>query len=173
MTSGDSSTPAVPSSHERGASAVEFALIASLLFIVLFGVIQFGLAYNRYQGLQAAAREGARIAAVGGSESEVRDRVRQSQSLFDGGDVQVRVDYSTDDGASYQGPAICDDASGGNQCNSSAAPNPCGIAGLGSLIRVTATVPSGLDRYAITIPLWGSASITYSSQGVFRCENTG
>lgn len=158
---------------ERGASAVEFALVSTILILLIFGIIQFGIAYNRYQGLQAAAREGARIASIGGTESEIANRVRQSQSLFAGPDVQVVIDYSTDDGVSYVGPPICDDATGSNKCTSAAAPTPCGKAGLGNLIRVTASVPSTLDRYAIVIPLWGSAAITYSSQGVFRCEKTG
>jgi Flp pilus assembly protein TadG len=60
---------------EGGAAAVEFAIVASVLFLLLFGIIEFGLAYFRYQGLQAAAREGARIAAIEGSEQTVRDRV--------------------------------------------------------------------------------------------------
>lgn len=157
---------------ERGASAVEFAIIISLLFMVLFGTIQFGIAYNRYQGLQSAAREGARVAAVGGTQDEVRTRVRQSQSLFNASHVQVRVDYSTNNGATWPGSqVVCDDATGNNQCNQ-AAP-PCTMAGIGNLVRVQALVPSSYTQYAITIPLWGSAQINYRATGVFRCEQKG
>jgi hypothetical protein len=156
---------------ETGASAVEFALILTLLVFFLFGTIQFGIAYNRYQGLQAAAREGARIAAVGGSKGEVRSRVRQAQSLFTPTDVMVRIDYSVDDGASWK-PALCDDQTG-NNCSSLAAPNPCSTAGLGSLIRVRALVDGSSGKYPITIPLFGNQAITYSSTGAFRCEQIG
>ena len=157
---------------DTGASAVELALGLVVLVYMLFGTIQFGIAYNRDQGLNAAAREGARIAAVGGSEVEVRDRVRQSQSLFTGTDVQVRIDYSLNDGGSWPGhQMICDDASGSKKCVN-AAPSPCAVAGIGSLIRVTGTVPGGTGKYAIAIPLWGNYDLTFSASGVFRCEAT-
>ena len=39
--------------HE-GAAAVEFAIIMIPLFLLLFGIIEFGLAYNRQQGMHAA-----------------------------------------------------------------------------------------------------------------------
>jgi Flp pilus assembly protein TadG len=157
---------------ERGASAVEFAIIISLLFIVLFGTIQFGIAYNRYQGLQAAAREGARVAAVGGSQDEVRARAQQSQSLFNPSHVQIKIDYSTDNGTTWPGnQVVCDDASGSNRCNQPTP--PCTTAGVGNLVRVTALVPNTQTQYAITIPLWGSARINYRATGVFRCEQPG
>lgn len=156
---------------DRGASAVELALVLTLLVFFLFGTIQFGIAYNRYQGLQAAAREGARIAAIGGSESDVRTRVRQAQSLFTPADVQVRIDWSDDDGASWPGShVVCDDASGSNQCSSTAPPAPCTVAGIGNLVRVTATVPASKRQYDIVIPLWGNQSIRYQTHGAFRCE---
>src|SRR5919106_284496 len=50
--------------EERGASAVEFAIIASLLLMILFGTITFGITFNRIQGLQSAAREGARLGSL-------------------------------------------------------------------------------------------------------------
>jgi Flp pilus assembly protein TadG len=56
---------------ERGVAAVEFALIAGLLFMLVFGMIVFGIIFSRYQTFQSAAREGARVRAVGGSEAAV------------------------------------------------------------------------------------------------------
>ncbi|MCA1824811.1 MAG: TadE family protein [Mycobacteriales bacterium] len=50
---------------DRGAAAVEFALVAVLLFPMLFGMIAFGFALFREQAAAHAAREGARLAAVG------------------------------------------------------------------------------------------------------------
>jgi Flp pilus assembly protein TadG len=54
---------AVPAS-ERGQTLVEFALLAPLLFIILFGIIQFGFLFGGQIGLTNAAREAARYAAV-------------------------------------------------------------------------------------------------------------
>jgi Flp pilus assembly protein TadG len=49
---------------ETGAVAVEFALVAMLLFTLLFGIIQFGLWFWCWQTGAHAAREAARFAAV-------------------------------------------------------------------------------------------------------------
>lgn len=49
---------------QRGAVMVEMALILPVLIILVFGIIQFGLALNRYQAFQAAAREGARVGSL-------------------------------------------------------------------------------------------------------------
>ena len=52
-------------SGERGASAVEFAIILPILVVLVFGIIQFGIAFNKYIALTHAGREGSRLAAVG------------------------------------------------------------------------------------------------------------
>jgi len=49
---------------EKGASAVEFALILPILIMLVFGIVEFGIAFNNYITITHAAREGARIAAV-------------------------------------------------------------------------------------------------------------
>jgi hypothetical protein len=49
---------------ERGATLVEFALIAPVLMLLVFGIIEFGFAFNDYLEVRSAAREGARLAAV-------------------------------------------------------------------------------------------------------------
>ena len=67
---------------EKGASAVEFALILPILVILVFGIVQCGIAYNNYIALTHAAREGARLAAVNMDETEsiewFENRVRES-----------------------------------------------------------------------------------------------
>lgn len=50
---------------ESGAAAVEFAILMPLLFILIFGIIEFGFAFYAQQGANAGVREGARKAAVG------------------------------------------------------------------------------------------------------------
>jgi Flp pilus assembly protein TadG len=52
-------------SREKGTSAVEFAIILPILIMLVFGIIQFGLVFNKYIAITHAAREGARLAAVG------------------------------------------------------------------------------------------------------------
>lgn len=47
----------------RGVAAVEFALIAPLLFVLLFGIIEFSMALYNKAVITNASREGARYAA--------------------------------------------------------------------------------------------------------------
>lgn len=68
---------------EEGAAAVEFALIASLLFMVLFGVIEFGRIFNELEVLNSAAREGARVAAVRGTANQVSDAVETAADPYE------------------------------------------------------------------------------------------
>jgi Flp pilus assembly protein TadG len=49
---------------ERGAVAVEFALLVPLIVIILFAITEFGIALSRMEVYTSAAREGARYAAV-------------------------------------------------------------------------------------------------------------
>jgi len=68
--------------NEKGASAVEFAIILPILIMLVFGIFQFGIAYNNYIALTHAAREGARLAAVNMDEIKgiawFENRVRES-----------------------------------------------------------------------------------------------
>ncbi len=50
---------------------VEFAIVAPLLFLLLFGIIDFGWLLNQQQDVRYGAREGARIAAVASETSAV------------------------------------------------------------------------------------------------------
>lgn len=49
---------------QRGAAAVEFALLLVPLLLIVFGVISFGMMLSFRQTLSQAATEGARAAAV-------------------------------------------------------------------------------------------------------------
>lgn len=53
-----------PAREERGAAAVEFALVVPLLLLLVFGIISYGMMLSFRQGLTQAASEGARAAAV-------------------------------------------------------------------------------------------------------------
>jgi hypothetical protein len=50
--------------HRRGAVAVEFAIVAPILVAILFGMIEFGRAFEMQNLLEVAAREGARFASM-------------------------------------------------------------------------------------------------------------
>ncbi|MCU1285270.1 MAG: pilus assembly protein TadE [Acidobacteriales bacterium] len=48
----------------RGATVLETALVLPILFAVLFGILEFGRAYNMFQAVTDAAREGARYSVA-------------------------------------------------------------------------------------------------------------
>jgi Flp pilus assembly protein TadG len=53
------------SARDRGAAAVEFALVLPLLLLIIFGIIDSGRALSAQVILTGAAREGVRLAALG------------------------------------------------------------------------------------------------------------
>lgn len=57
---------------ERGAVAVEFALLAPVLVMLLLGIMEFGRAYNVQISLSSAAREGVRVMAIGNDTAAAR-----------------------------------------------------------------------------------------------------
>lgn len=50
-------------SSQKGAAVVEFALLALLLLVFVFGIIEFGLLWVQSHYIANAAREGARVAS--------------------------------------------------------------------------------------------------------------
>ena len=67
---------------ERGAVAVEFALLAPILVMLLLGITEFGRAYNAQITLSAAAREGVRVMAIGNSPSAARTAAKNSATAL-------------------------------------------------------------------------------------------
>ncbi len=73
---------------ERGAAAVETAIVLPMLLLVIFGIIDFGRALDAKIQLTQAAREGARVAALPvaihpgvNTSTMVANRVAASTSL--------------------------------------------------------------------------------------------
>jgi Flp pilus assembly protein TadG len=57
---------------DRGAVAVEFALIFPVLILILVGIVEFGSMYNAQLLVTGAAREAAREMAITGSVSQAQ-----------------------------------------------------------------------------------------------------
>ncbi len=78
-----------PTRSERGAAAVEAAIITPLLILVFFGIIEFGLLFRDYLGLGNATLDGVRTASVAGTDYHadyrtLRAIARGASSLPDG-----------------------------------------------------------------------------------------
>ena len=79
-------TQALKYRSDKGASAVEFALVAGILVVLLVGIIQFGFLFFQWLEVTHAAREGARWAALGNPDGEVIVRAQNAAPGLDWGD---------------------------------------------------------------------------------------
>lgn len=81
---------------DRGAAAVEFALVLPVLISLLLGIMEFGNIYNAQITLTAAAREGARTMAIKNDPVAARNAVRGALTLNPAPtDAQISVTPTT------------------------------------------------------------------------------
>lgn len=175
--------------RERGASLVEFALVVPLLTLFLFGIVQFGIAYDKQQSMNSAAREGARLGAL--ASSSLADLSTRAAEAYDasaapGADPTILVSGGTTAGAAtpvgvrcpngtYRTPTLSaaddDCVSGGAMSNTDANDPelmPCGSTTnppAYEFVRVRTSSP-----YDITIPFFGVMAVDIDSEAEFRCE---
>lgn len=77
--------------HDRGSTAVEFALLFPIFLVVCFGSISFGILFSDKlaitQGAREAARYGATLPYVAGSEATFLEQVLKSADDADYGQM--------------------------------------------------------------------------------------
>jgi Flp pilus assembly protein TadG len=69
--------------NDRGAAMVELALVLPVLVLLLVGIIEAGRAYGANVALQGAARDGARLVALGSASTAVESAVRATSGPAD------------------------------------------------------------------------------------------
>ena len=119
---------------------VEFAIVLPVLVMLMMGIVEFSLAYNRQQGLHAAALEGARTAAIEASTQT---------------DIVNAVDNALS-GLTFD-----------NTRTVTVSPNttqPC-LNNAGATVTVTVVANSIVD-----IPLWNTLTVALTGKAQFRCE---
>ena len=122
-------------SNRRGVTAVEFALVAPLFFLLILAFIEFGWAMMASGILTNAAREGARTAALDGAEVA---------------DVAAAVNrYLNAGGLPSVTPSV--------------SPNPPSAATAGQNVTVTASLPFS-QISLVPVPTWlGNVRLTATS----------
>lgn len=61
---------------DGGVALIEFALVAPVLFMIVFGIIEFGWAFAQNLDVRHGAREGARLTAVNyGTSTAIRNEI--------------------------------------------------------------------------------------------------
>jgi Flp pilus assembly protein TadG len=132
--------------QEDGAAAVEFALVVGLLAVLIFGLLEYGLAFWQVQNLRSATREGARVAAVRGDEDRIEAAmVDASAGSLSSGSFDFTVS-----------PTLCDDDLHGEQI---------------TVELVNSSLSSAVQQsFEISIPFLPPITLDPTLDGSFRCE---
>ena len=133
------------SSKENGAVAVEFALVLPIFLMLVFGIVEFGRAYNIQVSLSEAARETARYTAIHSAESS-----------FSAADAKA-VGISAAPSVALAPANIQIGYSSGTAC----------AAGQNAVVTINVVTPylTGLPGLIPGMP----ANLNISSKGVMRC----
>ena len=130
---------------DEGVEAVEFALVVPVLLMLISGIVNLGVAFNAATLVTTAVRDGARVASLGGSVSEMCDAMKgATASLSNGGAANVTITYGSTTVTSSLAT-----------CTSTSVPNS----------GETATVTLSYEnQWLIPIVLTGGTTISKSSQ---------
>lgn len=106
--------------EDRGAAAVEFALVVPILLLLVFGIISYGFMLTFRQAISQAAAEGARSAAVAPSTTSTGDRQARAIAAIN--------DVLSVHGVSCSGGSLMRNGSSAGTCSVSA-PAACSAGG--------------------------------------------
>jgi Flp pilus assembly protein TadG len=87
-----------PRKGEGGQSLVEFALVVPIFLLILFAIVDFGMAFHAWITVTDSAREGARLGSVHAAAAAIEQRVRDTSSSLDQGNLTVNVTNADDQG---------------------------------------------------------------------------
>lgn len=76
---------------KKGQSLVETALIMPVIILILTGIIDFGMMFNNYIVVSNASREGARSAAVGATDAQIKTVVNTVTSTLDKNKITISI----------------------------------------------------------------------------------
>ena len=137
--------------NERGASAVEFALVVPLLIVVVFGILNFGVVFGQSLALGNGARQAARLGATFGPTcADIRTSAKNNSSS-----IGLTPGNIADSNISINGSTSC-------------VQPPCKGSTAGASVRVVVAYRS---NFVVPMPIPGFPSgVDIQGQGEFRCE---
>ncbi len=130
--------------NRQGAAAVEFAIVAPVFFLLVFGMIECGRMIMVQQIITNAAREGARMAVLDGATTGGSDGV-----------LTKVTEYL--EGAGIRG------------ANITVSPDPPDSAGWGEPVTVTVSIPFSQVSWLPT-PMFVGRDMELSSNATMRRE---
>jgi Flp pilus assembly protein TadG len=78
-----------------GSVSVEMAIIAPILVLLLFGIIEMGMLFKDSLTLSQACREAVRVAAVGDTTSDITTRAKAAAPALNTATITVTQQYRT------------------------------------------------------------------------------
>lgn len=149
-----------PRRAEDGATAVEFALLAPIFIMLLFGIISFGLVFAQQLGLSNGARQGARAGVVSGATcKQIYQEAQDASGTIGMGGTSVTVSIKR--GATA---AAATNVCGGSPSTSTT--QPCKGSTAGDSVYVKTSYTSQL----IIPPVIFKSSYPIDSTGAYQCE---
>ncbi len=143
--------------EESGASAVEFALVAPLFIILVFGVISFGIVFAQNLALGNGAREAARSAVVENRTcGQIKTTATDAANSIAMSGTNVTVSIKRGQSA----------ATAVNACSGGDTVKPC----VGSIANDSIYVRLDFTSKLIIPLALVKNSYPISGSGVFRCE---
>jgi Flp pilus assembly protein TadG len=76
---------------EKGQNLVEFAMVVPIFLILVFAIVDFGMGFHAWITVTNAAREGARIGAVGADQPTIEARVMDTAGSLAQDDITITV----------------------------------------------------------------------------------
>ena len=140
---------------ERGAAAVEFALVLPFLLLIVFGIIVYGMVFAQALSLSNSARQAARSGVIQGTTCD------QITSLAHDAAGTIGMDGSATAVSIKRGASK---ASATSACGGGGSTQPCSMQPVGTNIYVTLTFNT--DPIVPFVPVPN----TLTGEGVFRCE---
>jgi len=90
--------------QEQGQSLVEFAIIVPLFFLILVGIINFGMVLSSYLNLNFNAQEASRLAGLGKTDAEIVEFAKSNASFSNPSELGVTI--SPDEGSRESGDYV-------------------------------------------------------------------
>ncbi len=77
--------------RERGQGMVEFVLVLPIFLLLVFAIVDFGMGFHAWLTVTNSAREGARLGAVRGTQSQIVQRVQDTSDSLDQSNMTITV----------------------------------------------------------------------------------
>lgn len=76
---------------EKGQALVEMAFVIPILLMLVFGITEFGRIFGTQLILSNSAREGARFAAVGATDTEIITKIVNNVTVLDNSKLFISI----------------------------------------------------------------------------------